>query len=77
NNETTTIRWDTVATYPTLVCSVSGPGMNLNPSGLQGSQQTQPITAKSEYTFSCVETTTNTTWTDSVLVETQGVIEEI
>jgi hypothetical protein len=77
NEETTTIRWSTTATYPTLSCTVTGPGMNLSPAPLTGSQTTQPISAKSEYTFSCTETTTNTTWSDSVLVETQGVIEEI
>jgi hypothetical protein len=76
NNETTVIRWSTTATYPTLSCTVMGPGMNVSPAPLTGNQTTQPITSKSEYTFRCTETTTNTTWTDSVMVETQGVIQE-
>jgi hypothetical protein len=76
NNETTIIRWTTVATYPTLSCLVTGPGMNISPAPLTGNQTTHPITAKSEYLFKCTETTTGTTWSDSVMVETQGEIQE-
>lgn len=77
NEETTTIHWSTVATYPTLSCRVVGPGVNIDPAPLTGSQPTQPISAKSEFIFSCRETTTNTTWSDSVTVETVGVVEEV
>lgn len=81
NGETVTISWDTNVTYP-MECSVFGPGIttvNFDPSvaGATGSRVTGPIGAKSEYTITCREPITNTTFTKKVAVETQGVIEEI
>lgn len=77
NGETTIIRWSVVNSYTTLSCQVIGPGISLDPSSFNGSQVTQPITAKSEYTFRCIESITGTSWSDTVIVETQGTIEEI
>jgi hypothetical protein len=76
NGETTTLTWSTTTTYP-MTCRVYGPGVDVNPSGHSGTRATAPINAKSEYTFTCVEPVTNTTFTDRVVVETQGEVEEI
>jgi hypothetical protein len=76
SGETVTLTWTATLAYP-MNCRVFGPGVNVNPSGLNGTQATQPITAKSEFTLSCVEPVTGTVFTDSVIVEAQGVIEEI
>ena len=86
SGETVTLTWDTVATYA-MNCRVVGPGISPaytfdpsvnGPTG--GSPLTSgPITAKSEFTLSCVEDSTGRsyTFTDSVTVETQGKLEEI
>jgi hypothetical protein len=81
NGETVTLNWDTNATYP-MSCSVYGPGIttvNFDPSiaGTTGSITTGAIAAKSEYTISCREPSTNTIFTKTISVETQGTIEEI
>jgi hypothetical protein len=81
NGEVVTLTWDVNATYP-MNCSVYGPGtgpVTFDPSigGATGSVVSQPINAKSEYTLSCTEPITDTTFTDTVIVETQGKIEEV
>jgi hypothetical protein len=76
SGETVVLTWNAAVGYP-LNCRVFGPAVNVNPSGLSGTQATQSITAKSEYIFSCTEPITGTVFTDSVIVEAQGVIEEI
>jgi hypothetical protein len=76
NNETTTIRWSTTTSYPTLQCVVSGPSLLINTAPASGSRVTQPISAKSEYTFTCTETNTGTVFKKVVMVETEGTIEE-
>ena len=76
SGETVTLTWTAALVYP-MNCRVFGPGVNVNPSGLNGTQLTQPITAKSEFTLSCTEPVTGTVFTDSVVVEAQGKIEEI
>lgn len=81
NGETVTISWDTMVTYP-MQCSVFGPGIstiNFDPSinSTTGSQITSPISAKSQFTITCRELSTNIVFTDTASVETQGVIEEI
>ena len=75
SGETVTLTWTATLVYP-MNCRVFGPGVNVNPSGLNGTQGTQPITAKSEFTLSCTEPVTGTVFTDSVVVEAQGEIEE-
>lgn len=70
------ITWDTTLTYA-MNCRITGPGMNINPSGLSGTRETGGVNAKSEYIFSCTEPITGVTFTDSVFVETTGRIEEI
>jgi hypothetical protein len=76
NGETVTLDWSTAIAYP-MNCRVYGPGIDVNPSGVTGNRTTAPINAKSEYTFTCTEPVTGTTFTDRVVVETQGSIEEI
>lgn len=81
NQETVQLSWDTRATYA-MNCIVAGPGIapiTFDPhiSGATGSQQSAPLNAKSEFTLRCVEPITNTTFTDSVVIETTGKIEEI
>lgn len=76
NNESTVARWSVQATYP-LSCRVYGPNIDINPAPLpSGNRATQPIMAKSVYTLECTETITNTTFTDSASVDTEGKIEE-
>jgi hypothetical protein len=77
NTETTTIRWNTTMSYAGLVCQVSGPSVLISNAPASGSHITAPITAKSEYTFSCTETTTGTVFKRMTVVETEGKIEEI
>jgi CARDB len=81
SGEPVTLTWDTNVTYP-MACRVYGPGIttySFNPSTdgrTSGSPLTSaPLKAKSEYTLSCA--VGGTTFTDSVVVEVQGVIEEI
>ena len=79
SGEKVTLTWNTKVTFP-MSCSVFGPGIttvNFDPSinGATGSKPSEPIKAKSEFTLSCV--VAGTTFTDSVTIETQGVIEEI
>lgn len=81
NGETVVISWDTNVTYP-MQCSIFGPGIttvNFDPSvaGATGTQVTGPIGAKSEFTITCREPITDTTFTKKISVETQGTIEEI
>jgi hypothetical protein len=76
SGETVTLTWTAGVAYP-LNCRVFGPGVNVNPSGTSGTQASQPITAKSEFTFECIEPITGTVFKDTVIVEAQGVIEEI
>ncbi len=79
NGQNTTISWTMSNPYDGLSCTVSGPGMASVPFTLPGShtgsRSAGPITSKSEYTMSCV--IAGSTFTDSVTVEAQGVIEEI
>lgn len=78
NGQNTTINW-TISNPYSMSCSVYGPGMvtqTFDPSSsASGNYSAGPINAKSEYTISC--TTSGTTFTDTVIVETEGVIEEI
>ena len=79
SGEKVTLTWNTRVTYP-MSCRVFGPGIttvNFDPSinGATGSKPSEPIKAKSEFTISCM--VAGTTFTDSVIIETQGVIEEI
>jgi hypothetical protein len=86
SGETVDLTWTTGATYP-MACRVYGPGISpaytFDPSvngPTAGSPRTSgPITAKSEFTLSCVENSTGTayTFTDVVTIEAQGAIEEI
>lgn len=76
NGETVTLTWSTAIAYA-MNCRVYGPGVDVNPSGVSGNRVTAPINAKSEYTFTCTEPITGTTFTDRVMVETQGSMEEI
>ena len=77
NTETTTIRWNTAMSYAGLSCTVTGPSLNLTAAPATGSRTTQPITAKSEYTFTCTETTTGKVFKKMTTVETEGKIEEV
>ncbi len=77
--QNSTISW-TMGNPYSMTCSVYGPGMitrNFNPAtdGPGGNTSAGPITAKSEYTLSC--SIAGSVFTDTVTVETQGVIEEI
>lgn len=79
NGQGTTISW-TIGNPYDMNCSVFGPGISptytFNPlTSASGNLTTSAINAKSEYTLRCVAA--GTTFTDTVTVETQGVIEEI
>lgn len=83
SGETVILSWIVGVPYP-MNCRVFGPGIatyTFDPSisgGSAGSPRTTgAITAKSEYTLSCTEPITNTTFTDSVIIEAQGKLEEI
>ena len=78
NGERVTLNWNTPVTYP-LNCRVYGPALDVNPSGRTGVMVTPSpgINAKSVYTYSCVEPLTNTTFIDTVSVETQGKMQEL
>src|SRR5690606_18176312 len=74
-----TLTWDATAAYP-LSCTVIGPyGVNVSDSvaPYDGSQSVGPISAKSEFTFRCVEPITNSTFTDVEVVEVTSSPEEI
>jgi hypothetical protein len=78
SGEKITLTWNTNVIFP-MTCQIFGPGIttiNFDPSvnGATGSQQSGQINAKSVFTFSCV--VAGTTFTDTVTIETQGVIEE-
>jgi hypothetical protein len=77
SGETTTIRWSVPGAAGTLTCQVYGPGLNLTTVSLPGSSLVGPITAKSEYTLKCTDTSTGSVWLRSVIIETVGTIEEI
>ena len=75
--ETTTIRWSVATPYAGLTCQVDGPNLNLPNINLpSGSNPTAAINAKSEFVLKCTHTS-GASWTDSVIVETTGTIEEI
>jgi hypothetical protein len=81
NGQVVTLAWNTNVTY-SMNCRVYGPGIathTFNPSvnGPTGNRISQPITSKSEFTLSCTEPNTNTTFTESTIVETQGQIQEL
>jgi hypothetical protein len=62
-----------------MTCQVYGPGITtttFDPSidGATGTEVSEKINAKSVFTLSCV--VAGTTFTDTVTIETQGVIEE-
>jgi hypothetical protein len=80
SGQNSSISWTMTSTYA-MNCSVFGPGMttrNFNPAtnGTSGSVSVGPITSKSLYTLRCIEPVTNTTFTDTVEVESQGEIQE-
>jgi hypothetical protein len=77
NSETTIIRWTVATPYSGLTCRISGPGVNDPASLPSGNRSTLPITAKSEFTLTCTDSTLGTVWKDSVFIETTGTIEEI
>ena len=83
NGETVQLSWIVAVPYA-MSCRVFGPGITtytFNPSingQSAGSPMTSaPIKAKSEFILSCTEPVTGTVFTDNVVVEAQGVIEEI
>ncbi len=78
SGENVTLTWNTKVTYP-MACQVFGPGITtttFDPSinGATGTKVSEKINAKSVFTLSCV--VAGTTFTDTVTIETQGVIEE-
>jgi hypothetical protein len=82
SGETANITWNITARYP-MNCRVYGPNFGpftFDPSTLPPLPRTETtpgITAKSEYVATCTEPVTNTTFTDTVIVETIGTIEEV
>jgi hypothetical protein len=76
DNQTVTLNWSAGTSYP-MNCRVFGPTVNVNPSGLSGSQPTLALSAKSLFTFECFEPLTSTTFTDTETVEVAGEVEEI
>lgn len=78
SGDSATISWTTVGVFP-MTCTVKGPGINVTDSNptYSGNQSTGPVTAKSEYTFTCTEPTTLTTWSTTATVETVGTLEEV
>lgn len=79
NGQNSVIDWSAANPY-SINCSLFGPGMVTRSFNLLSATAADhnipagPITAKSEYTISC--TAGGATFTDTVTVETQGVIEE-
>jgi hypothetical protein len=78
SGEKITLTWNTKVTYP-MACQVFGPGITtttFDPSinGATGTKVSEKINAKSVFTLSCV--VAGTTFTDTVTIEAQGVIEE-
>ena len=76
DNQTVTLNWSAGTSYP-MNCRVFGPSVNVNPSGLSGSQLTGALAAKSVFTFECFEPLTSTTFSDVETVEVAGEVEEI
>ncbi|MEK7462644.1 MAG: hypothetical protein AAB618_03655 [Patescibacteria group bacterium] len=81
NGQNTVVAWSVGNPYR-MSCSIYGPGLAPTPpfdpsvSGFSGgSAPAGPITAKSEYTIAC--DAAGTIFTDTVIVEAEGVIEEI
>ncbi len=79
--QTATVTWDTEVLYP-LNCSISGPALtthSFDPSvnGSTGNRTTGLLSSKSEYTLSCTEPITNTTFTESASVDIIPNAEEI
>ncbi len=78
NGQSATVSWSISNPY-SMSCSVFGPGMttvNFDPtSTASGNRTVGPIVSKSEYTLSC--NVGGTVFTDTVIIETQGVLEEI
>ena len=75
--ETTTLRWSTAATYPSLSCKLYGPNLSIPSAGFSGNRTTAPITAQSLFTYECTESITGTIFKDTVTIDTTGRIEEI
>jgi hypothetical protein len=79
SGEKITLTWNTKAAYLTS-CSVTGPSIGAIPVGpsvtgaITGTIPSGIINAKSVFTLSCV--VAGTTFTDTVTIESQGVIEE-
>ncbi len=74
------ISWD-ANTSEAYNCVVYGPGVgpiNFIPSvgGDSGAEDSDPISAKSVFTLECVEPVYGTVYTDSIIIETTGTIEE-
>ncbi len=76
-DDTATITWTITNPNPTLSCVVSGPGLTPQTYTASGNLTTPPITAKSEYSLRCTDSSTGTIWQRSVSVETTGTVEEI
>jgi len=80
--DSVSILWDVNATYP-MTCTVTGPAfttVTFDPStdGPTGSAPAGPITSQSNYTLTCTEPITNTTFPpEEIVVETVGSVEEI
>ena len=76
--ESTTISWDVTTPYAGMSCTVTGTGVNesFDPnSSPEGDASTGVLSGKAEYTLSC--TLGGYTFTESVIVEILGEIEEI
>jgi len=77
-----TLDWTVNVSYD-MTCTLIGPALasavSFNPrtNGTTGTVTAGPITATSDYTLTCVEPITNTTFTDTTRVETVGTVEEI
>lgn len=75
--DTVKLTWTAVLNYP-MNCVVTGPaGVSVSPATFPGNTMTGPITSKSEFLLSCIEPSTSTTFTDRVIVETVGEVQEI
>ncbi len=77
HNDTAVISWIIGTPAPTLSCVVSGPGLTPQTYTASGNLTTPPITAKSEYSLRCTDSSTGTIWQRSVSVETTGTVEEV
>ncbi len=78
--EAVTLSWSATSTAIPMNCRLFGPGVDrsfvLNAANVPGSWPTQPIWAKSEFTLTCTETTTGTEFTERMVIQTTGTIEE-